>query len=237
MGRFKNSMTHYVFEFFMVFLAVFCGFLADNERENIDQRQTERKYMKSLLEDVRNDTVEIDQNIDYAEIVLNNIDSLILFLYYNPPRNAVSDQFLKYDYKALLMLNIIFTDRTAWQLKSSGSMRLITKTEVSDAILDYWKHQEEVKINLERYLIYRNRAREYSEKLFYMAAEYMNDNDLLKEKLTEIPVISHDPDEWKEFQNIVSHCGVVASQYKESLIKLHESASRLIILLRKDYPR
>ena len=44
----RKKWTHYFWEFLMLFLAVFCGFLAQNQREHMIEGQREKKYAKSL---------------------------------------------------------------------------------------------------------------------------------------------------------------------------------------------
>ena len=55
----RKRWTHYLWEFLMLFLAVFCGFLAENQREHMVEHQRERQYMRSLLEDMQTDTANI----------------------------------------------------------------------------------------------------------------------------------------------------------------------------------
>jgi hypothetical protein len=43
----------------MLFFAVFCGFLAENQREHMVEHQREKQYMKSLLEDLQNDIADL----------------------------------------------------------------------------------------------------------------------------------------------------------------------------------
>ena len=44
----RKKWTHYFWEFLMLFLAVFCGFLAENQREHFVEHQREIKLMETL---------------------------------------------------------------------------------------------------------------------------------------------------------------------------------------------
>jgi len=44
----RKKWTHYLWEFLMLFLAVFCGFLAENFREHQVEHNREKKFMASL---------------------------------------------------------------------------------------------------------------------------------------------------------------------------------------------
>src|SRR5688500_745589 len=53
----RKKWTHYFWEFIMLFLAVFCGFLAENQREHYIEQKREKKYIQNLLHDLARDTV------------------------------------------------------------------------------------------------------------------------------------------------------------------------------------
>ena len=52
----RKKWTHYFWEFLMLFLAVFCGFLAENQREHMIEHKREKVYMTSLVEDLQKDS-------------------------------------------------------------------------------------------------------------------------------------------------------------------------------------
>jgi hypothetical protein len=45
----SKKWTNYLWEFLMLFLAVFCGFLAENQREHNVETHRAREYAKGLL--------------------------------------------------------------------------------------------------------------------------------------------------------------------------------------------
>ena len=45
----RKKWTHYFWEFLMLFFAVFCGFLAENQREHLIEHKREKVYMVSML--------------------------------------------------------------------------------------------------------------------------------------------------------------------------------------------
>ncbi len=231
--RLKEKLPHFFFEFVLVFLAVFCGFLADNQREAMADKETASRYMKLLVADLKKDTAEIGHEIGRANLALTNTDSLLLFLYrYNPGGNLPL-KFSDFDFRGLLHLKIIFSDRTSSQLKSSGQMRLI-KANVADQILNYWSVQEETKISLDRFLIYRNRGRQFSEQLFYFTEIQLRARGLIA-PIKDLKVIKSDPHLWKEYANIVSHCQVVLLQHAQQLKIAKSEATKLLELVQKEY--
>ena len=58
-----HGWRHYFFEFFMLFLAVFCGFLAENLREGIINRETEKRNMETMVANLKSDTASLHEVI------------------------------------------------------------------------------------------------------------------------------------------------------------------------------
>lgn len=138
----RKKWNHYFWEFLMLFLAVFCGFLAENQREHYIEHQREKQYMRSMLEDLKTDTATI--NIVYSRAVVQDewLDSLIELGNQNPVHERDISTFYMLHGKTTRFLNIRFEDRTSSQLKNAGGMRLIRDNEVSGAIRKYWDHIE-----------------------------------------------------------------------------------------------
>ena len=61
----------------MLFLAVFCGFLAENIREHSVEHSRAKEFSKSLVQDLQNDTVAITIQKKSGEIYISITDSLL----------------------------------------------------------------------------------------------------------------------------------------------------------------
>jgi hypothetical protein len=131
-----KKWTHYLFEFFMLFLAVFCGFLAENFREHQVEHQREKQYMISMTEDLKADTILLSNNIRSRQQRDVMLDSLMLVL---SSGNTNENGNSTYYYSRFVSVPIYFfpNDRTIQQLKSTGSLRLISNMQVSDGIMAY----------------------------------------------------------------------------------------------------
>src|SRR6476660_3728816 len=55
----KKKWGEYLLEFFMLFLAVFLGFIAENIRENSVERHREKEFAQLLLLDLKADTTAL----------------------------------------------------------------------------------------------------------------------------------------------------------------------------------
>ena len=55
----RKKWTHYFWEFLMLFLAVFCGFMAENQREHYIEKIRAKDYARALVHDLENDTTQL----------------------------------------------------------------------------------------------------------------------------------------------------------------------------------
>src|SRR5258705_928394 len=131
-----KKWMHYLWEFLMLFLAVFCGFLAENQREHMVEHQREKEYIKSFVEDLKQDTAQLKSIINILNKKLVFHDSLLQELA-NPEVFKSSSRAHYFFEMSRHFPDYIYTDRTIQQLKNSGGMRLIRNKLVSDGIVDY----------------------------------------------------------------------------------------------------
>src|SRR5688572_31846979 len=119
----RKKWTHYFWEFLMLFLAVFCGFLAEYQLEHIIEKDRETKYMRSMVEDLKLDTTELTDHIRLRIERDVLIDSLIFLL---TETNIRENGNPIYYISRIISPPISFfpNDRTIQQLKSAGGLRL-----------------------------------------------------------------------------------------------------------------
>src|SRR5215470_1017604 len=127
---------HYLWEFLMLFLAVFCGFLAENFREHSIEKERENTYMKSLVEDLKADSVNIGNRILVRLEKSKTYDSIRQSVF---QKKYVTNGADLYYWVRIYSRNTILylTDGTLQQLKNAGGMRLIHKQQVVDSLLAY----------------------------------------------------------------------------------------------------
>ena len=65
----RKKWTHYFWEFLMLFLAVFCGFLAEYQLEHKIEKNRENEYVRSLIKDFEYDTLQFSLTIEKAKKV------------------------------------------------------------------------------------------------------------------------------------------------------------------------
>ena len=77
--RGRKKWTHYFWEFLMLFLAVFCGFLAENQREHIVEQHRAKEYALQLIDGLMRDTSSLNGNLRFNKKKLESFDSLLFF--------------------------------------------------------------------------------------------------------------------------------------------------------------
>ena len=133
----RKKWTHYLWEFLMLFLAVFCGFLAENFREHYVEKKRAAEYAHLLTDDLRTDIAEFNK----AERILNKIidagDSLAKVLNESVINKVPGGKIYYYEYWSGWRWSVISRDATLQQLKNSGSLRYFHNTSLIRKTLDY----------------------------------------------------------------------------------------------------
>ena len=120
----------------MLFLAVFCGFLAEYKLEHIIEHNRERQFISTMVEDLKSDTAQLTETIAYKKSKEKMLDSLIIFLA-KPDHNKYGNDIYYYARNVTRPQYFSPNDRTIQQLKNSGALRLIKKLSISDSIMYY----------------------------------------------------------------------------------------------------
>jgi len=133
----KKNWKNYFWEFLMLFLAVFCGFLAEYQLEHKIERDREKQFMSSLINDIKEDISFINEQQTIYKRKQELLDSLINMVHSTPVTLNTNDL---YYYARLASKNDIFpaNTRTIDQMKNSGGFRLIRKEQVANAIMSYY---------------------------------------------------------------------------------------------------
>jgi hypothetical protein len=130
----RKKWTHYFWEFLMLFLAVFCGFLAENYRETIVNKEKAHHYIQNMVADLKADTADLNFSIYYQQLWSDHLDSALQI-----PIDRIKDiktqdtfyyHFLPY---YCWVQPFIQNDNTITQLKAGG-FNLIRNEKVIDSI-------------------------------------------------------------------------------------------------------
>jgi hypothetical protein len=132
----RKKWTHYFWEFLMLFLAVFCGFLAENQREHFIEHQREKQYIKSLYGDLKADTAFFRRYQSWLLRMDKRLDSFIRMISTKEYVNN-ADKFYSLALNSRTIRYHEYHNSTYEQLKNSGNLRLLRSTGVADSLTQY----------------------------------------------------------------------------------------------------
>src|SRR4029079_13289699 len=134
----RKKFAHYLWEFLMLFLAVFCGFLAENFREHQVEKQRAKQYVHSFYQDLKTDTATFSRIIKLNERKLVAFEDL--FRCYDTLRKNWRSTSCLVPIQKYSRFNtaVVFADGTVQQLRNAGGYRLL-HDEDRDSIMDYDK--------------------------------------------------------------------------------------------------
>ena len=237
----KKTWKNYFWEFFMLFLAVFCCFLAELQVEHYIEHQREHKYAQTLLEDLTNDTLDLSGDIKFWNRIIKKADTVRNEI---EKPDAVRDHQLLY--KCVTSLNdnntFLYHDRTIQQLKSSGNFRLIRKNAIADSIMEYdaWiqKTINDIENTYSRVMLPELQTLEnqlFNSKFFYIARNQTKLDSALQKEPTIIMVRKGKEDLLFQFYNKVSAYASLARARVYFLKMQFKMANNLMGLLHQEY--
>lgn len=233
----KKDWKTYFWEFLMLFLAVFCGFLAEYQLEHKIEGDREIVYIKSMIEDLQNDTTNLTSVIKEFKLIDKKLDT-ILMLY---PKFSIgyNDTIYRNMSAAFGYPDFIYSDRTMLQLKNSGAMRLIRNKKVADGIANYdSKVRDLIDIDIDGVSFEFYRMRQLTRQL--MDKEDLL-NDLKIKSKTQIEngnknyLLSNNKALLGEFNNSLRDIKNVYKMIMNKEIIINNEAKQLITLMKKEY--
>ena len=140
----KKNWKSYFWEFLMLFLAVFCGFLAENKREHIVEHKRTKLYAQQFYEELKLDTISLARSLKRTGSEYAYHDTLIAVL----KTGLAGDKDWKNLYYASFNIDIYntitFHNASFEQIKNSGSLRNFTNKPLVDAIQEYINKKDHV---------------------------------------------------------------------------------------------
>lgn len=216
----------------MLFLAVFCGFLAENQREHMVEHQREKKYALQLISDLRADStffVRLSGGLDSMIVRHNEFETIM-----NSP-SATDYDIVKAYIKLQGAFSMGATTATYSEMKSSGSFRYMQDAELTRVLKKYYESSLAfLKLNEEyAFKFFTDHMEPFTLKHFRMA-----DMDLFNEKLlTSSPVfLQRNKDTEMELMNIMSMYKTYLVIYlKAAVMPSKKRVNEIIELLKKEY--
>ena len=235
----RKKWTHYFWEFLMLFLAVFCGFLAEYQLEHVIEHNREKQYMQNLYEDLKRDSIIMTSEIRARRGLAGFADSLITELDSAQQIKNTKEVYF-HAYVILGVRALAYSNATIEQLKNSGSLRLIRKKGIADSIINYdikvlrYKEREEA----EREVRFEYR-KVVSTLLNARTLIEMEDTSLtylsFKKPSENIPLLTTDTTLLNQIKGLAAQ---LHSRHWNAIIYLKgllKDCNRLMALLKKEY--
>ncbi len=235
----RKKWTHYFWEFIMLFLAVFCGFLAEYQLEHKIENDREKQFINSLVNDVTAEISILKNLFENRNLRERRMDSLSKMMNDQFPENYTNDS---YFFAAIIArsgpIRFVPNDGTIQQLKNSGGLRLIKNRKIADSIANY-----DIGIrnlirqgDLEEDLIheYRTAATKIFNGLIF---EKMNDTNNIVRRLSAerpalLPFSQAELDLWNYRMYVMR---AINRSNRKDTRELLDRAIRLQMLLKKEY--
>ena len=239
----RKKFTHYLWEFLMLFLAIFCGFLAENLREHIVEQKRTKLYAQQFYEELKLDTSSLIDFIKHSKNVYKGYDNLINILKVGLQGDKEWKE-LYYSSRGVDVYNTVtFHNASFEQIKNSGSLRYFNSKSLVDAIQEYVgakDYVESFQTGLINY--YDNRFTPFIEanfdkELLYYDADSPGRFDSLWDKSSKPTMfLSGNKNAATMYKNMLI---TIRDFYVQSLgnfyIGLLSKSNRLIDILKKEY--
>jgi len=227
----RKKWTHYIWEFLMLFFAVFCGFLAENQREHFIEHKRAKEYAEMMKDDLLKDTAQLSgliRGIESLSQAQKNRERLwqmstdkITWADIETSKNPGVD-----------ITPFFWNDATYSQMKSSGNLRLFRDKELVRKIalyesmikgFEFWNKSIQDFLKSDYYF-----RSEVNEEIFRKTNPHIDQNKSLK-------TLGYNFDAWSESniigKNIINYQLVLREEYPN----LNKIAEEIISLLNKNY--
>ena len=232
----RKKWTHYFWEFLMLFLAVFCGFLAEYQLEHKIESDRGTQYVISMYEDLKMDTAVLNSIIQNRNRRNEMLDSLF-DLIDNPGDHLADLYFFARHITRTAPVLFFNNDRTIQQLKYSGGLRLITKRKVSDSIMIYDKQVRLILERQENELANIRECLSYYYKIFDgRVFEKMQDADNIIHRPLAVPALLKFSEQ--DMNTFLGYCQSIKATNLSNITHtkiLKEKAVELITIIKKEY--
>jgi len=132
----RKKWTHYFWEFIMLFLAVFCGFLAEYQLEHMIEKDRAKELAKSFYEELKNDSAVVAQKVQIRLKAENALSHLAKYFKDSSLNNLSKTFTLNFLYGIYFRTPSLFEPSTVVleQLKNSGSLRYFKNEELQKLV-------------------------------------------------------------------------------------------------------
>ena len=243
-GKHPHHITHkkkwgeYVLEFLMLFLAVFLGFLAENYRETLVNKEKEHHYLQNMVADLKSDTTDLNFAIYYQQLWYNHLDSALQIPIERLRDIPTQDTFFYHFFPYYSWMQpFIQNDNNITQLRAGG-FNLIGSENTIDSINLVYNFYKGVKFGVDFSIVCYWDVVHKAQQLMNLPAPNATIEEVVPKRIlqnTQIFIQYDNPAIQQLYSMMTNAKGtllntiVYEKQYKEK-------AERLLHYLQKEYP-
>lgn len=229
----------------MLFLAVFCGFLAEYQLEHKIERDRVKEYAAQMVEGLKKDTAQLNNIVNFSKDKSSRLDSIYFFLRF--PENSRDMWDGLYRHIHILDQRRRYNPTTAIfdQVNNSGALRYFKNQELVSRLLDYknWidllmlqdEGEKELVLNRIEPFINKHFMRNHLSMRF---GKHISTPGWDSTKIGKAPMIGFfnaESGTMLEFQNLLINARGAAQLPANNKARQLKRAEELIALLQKEY--
>ena len=233
----RKKWTHYFWEFLMLFLAVFCGFLAEYQLEHKIEKDREKQFIVSMIADLGDDIKHLGQIIDQEQRGRDLLDTLISLL--NVPAKAREKGNDLYYIARVGPRHVPFSNnsRTFDQLTNSGGFRLIRNAAASNRIMGYYNLFSQVRLLESNFSIEFNNYKQVGARILDagILRRQESDSGMIMMSSDNPQLLTYDPPSLKELAFHTLQMNGSRRSKIFMLKDLRQEADLLVNFLKEEY--
>ena len=179
-----KKWKEYISEFFMLFMAVFAGFMAESYLEYRAERHKEHDYLVSMVKDLQLDTADMNYKMKNMTMLLDTSETISHVLTKKEITNY--DAYQIYNEAVFLETKdcfLQFANGTIDQLRNAGGFRVILNKEINDKIKDYIIEQGRLSLQTELFRTEWNNSKHQKIDLLHTYIYKVNWEDFINLKV------------------------------------------------------
>ena len=239
----KKKWGEYLLEFFMLFLAVFLGFVAENIRENISKHEKEKQLMVWMVEDLRSDKVQLDSLIIINQNIFNKMNTMRRLVYSEThaplPDSSIKNLYYFFRFYSLNVRRFNGTPRSLNLFNKNDAFTSLGKQNVATSIGEYFDVQARSLTQWEAFRTFQFSAYDVGATIFNseLLEDYVatgNENSFMV-SMQKFELMTIEKKTFLLYGNKLFVAADVYSVYINRLKQLKTKAVNLLALINKEY--
>lgn len=229
----KKGLKEYLLEGLMIFIAVMMGFIAENIREDITNKEHARQLTSQLVQDLKADTAQLNRAINFQEHVVIKANDSLFMLSQQPLAKAD----LKEMQKLIIALHNLFpfhpTGGASAAIKNELHLKQFAESDIIHYIAQYERGTELAHTTQDVYLQYQRTMLDPFLRLHFTPANLdaaFNQKPLLNAQMRNLTQA-----DLTQFSADMALTKVVSTELIRDYKEVKERATTLLQYVQKQY--